>query len=119
MKDPVVIPFDDLSWIPHPSISGIEIKLFNNSAAFSPSDLMVAKVETGSVIPWHVHEEEAEIAYMLIGEGTLYYAETEAHDPAYEKHITAGKGLIIPPGTWHSLVNTGAEGVHILALHTR
>jgi mannose-6-phosphate isomerase-like protein (cupin superfamily) len=118
VKAPVTIDLDDIPWQPHPTIPGIDVRAFQNEADFSPTDILIARVAAGGEIPWHVHDSETEIAYVLQGTGRLYSAESEARDPAAESPMLSGQAVIIPPGLWHCVHNTGAEELIILALHT-
>lgn len=118
MSTPSLFDFEEISWSPHPTISGIEVKMFANEKSFSPNDILMAKVDPGGEIPWHVHERESEVGYTLQGKAVLYSAETEAREQAVETKVDAGEAFVIPPGTWHALVNTGQSDVLIFALHT-
>lgn len=113
-----IIDFSQEQWIPHPTIAGIESKLFKNAAAYAPSDVLLARVNIGGVIPWHVHPDESEVAYVLQGEGVLLTAESEQHESAQEQKVTSGSAMLIPPNLWHSLVNTGELEMILFALHT-
>jgi len=118
--EPVTVQLENIPWTPHPTIPGIEIRMFQNPEPFSPSDVLIARIEAGSKIPWHVHEQESEIAYILQGSATLYTAPAKPEDsPAVtESDFVEGVAGVIPPGLWHSVVNTGDATVLILALHT-
>jgi hypothetical protein len=67
VKAPVTIDLDDIPWQPHPTIPGIDVRAFQNEADFSPTDILIARVTAGGEIPWHVHDSETEIAYVLQG----------------------------------------------------
>jgi quercetin dioxygenase-like cupin family protein len=118
MPEPVLIDLEALAWTPHPTLAGVKVKLFKNEANFSPADVLIAQVEQGGEIPWHVHENDCEIAYLLKGEARLAYAETEAREETGSIELRSGAALIVPAQLWHTLKNTGPETVYILALHT-
>lgn len=119
-QKPVIIELDAIPWSSHPTILGIEIRMFQNKNSFSPSDIVIARIETRSEIPWHVHESESEIAYILQGTAKLYSAlANPAESPVItENDFTEGIASIIPPGLWHRVINTGDRTVLILAFHT-
>ena len=58
----------------------------------------------------HVHEIETETAYVLSGQGRLTVGDNE-------HMLVAGTGVTVPPGTPHSLTNTGDEPMELYALH--
>jgi mannose-6-phosphate isomerase-like protein (cupin superfamily) len=118
MQQPIAIDFAALPWQPHPTIPGIVVRVFQNQAAFAPTDMLIARVAAGGQIPWHVHPVDTEIAYVLQGAGVLYSAETEAHEPASETPMNPDSGVIIPPRLWHAVQNTSAEEMIIVAVHT-
>ena len=60
--------------------------------------MLIARVGVGGEIPWHVHNHASEIAYVLMRDGILKYAEGEAQDKAYAVLLRAGISLTIPPG---------------------
>lgn len=118
MLSPLTIDFDQLNWQPHPSIQGIEVKLLQNPMEFSPVDIMIARIVPGGEIPWHVHESNSEIAYVLQGEGTLYCAANKQQDTTTQTAMSAGSAVSIPPGLWHSVRNIGEAELIIFASHT-
>lgn len=118
MIAPISIDLERLDWQPHPTIPGIEIKLFQNEIGLSPVDVLIARVAAQSEIPWHVHATDSEIAYGLQGTGILYCALDEAHRTVSETSLTSGSAVIVPPGLWHAVRNTGDDDLLIFAAHT-
>lgn len=118
MDTPIRADLGQLDWQPHPTIPGIEIKLFQNEHDCSPVDVIVARVAKQGDIPWHVHPENAEIAYVMQGTGILLSAPDEAHETASETPMTPGSAVVVPPGLWHSVRNTGDGDMLIFASHT-
>ena len=116
---PLSADFDGIDWQPHPTLAGIEIKLLQNKAEFSPKDMMIARVAQSSEIPWHVHAADSEIAFVVRGTGILYSAANEAHELPSETPLSAGNAIAIPPGRWHCLKNVGNEDLLVFASHTR
>src|SRR5947207_14708444 len=68
------VNLEQIPWQPHPTIPGVLTKIFENRASPPYADVMLAQVAVGGAIPWHVHENASETAYVLQGEGTLIYA---------------------------------------------
>lgn len=115
MQKPKIISFSQLEWQPHPTIHGVDVKQVLTT---SPRDVVLAKVEPGNEIPWHVHEDTTEVAYMLQGRGLLRTSASESFEPFDEIEAIAGECMIIPVGLWHSLQNLTTETIEIFALHT-
>lgn len=108
------------AWQPHPTIAGIETKFFATHSDYIPvHDVLIAKVEAGQVIPWHVHSETCEVAYVMQGQGSILTALTEAHDPTTRHDLETGSAVIVPAGLWHSVINTGQDPLLLFALHTQ
>ena len=118
MQSPLSADFGTLDWQPHPTLAGIEIKLLPNKAGFSPKDLMVARVAASGEIPWHVHPNDSEIAYVVQGTGILLSAENEAHESFSETPMSLGNAVVVPPSVWHCVKNTGSGDLLLFASHT-
>jgi quercetin dioxygenase-like cupin family protein len=117
MSHLISLNLPEMTWLPHPTITGIETKLFQNAAPHSPVDVLLAKVATE--IPWHVHPETCEIAYLLQGRGKIYSASSATQEDMAESDWLAGHALIVPAGIWHAVKNLGTEPMVIFALHTK
>ena len=104
--------FDEaaLDWAPHPRFPTILIKALQSRAENEVASVTLVRVDVGGVIDLHVHDVETETAYVLAGEGRLTLGEDE-------QMLTTGTGITIPPGTPHSLTNTGTESLELYALH--
>ena len=87
---PLSAAFDTIDWQPHPTLAGIEIKLLQNKADFSPKDVMLARVAPLSEIPWHVHLADSEIAFVVRGTGVLYSALNEFSRGAFRDALLGG-----------------------------
>jgi mannose-6-phosphate isomerase-like protein (cupin superfamily) len=107
-----------LDWKAHPFVSGVMTKIFENQSTHPLADVLVAHVESGGEIPWHVHESASETAYVLVGEGVLKYAEPDKRDNPFEAPLKVGVALTIPGGWWHTVLNTGAMALELFAFHT-
>jgi mannose-6-phosphate isomerase-like protein (cupin superfamily) len=93
-------------------------KVFENQSTHPLADVLVAYIEPGGAIPWHVHEDASETAYVLIGEGVLKYAEPDKRDSPSEANLRVGVALTIPGGWWHTVLNTGTTPLELFAFHT-
>ncbi len=66
------------------------------------------RLEPGSSIGYHVHDGEEEVFYIISGSGTV--TEGESTSP-----VAAGDAVLTGGGGGHSIENTGAETLEILA----
>ena len=118
MQEPILIPFDEIDWAPHPTIPGVESRMFINEASFAPTDALLARLEPGREIPWHVHETDTEVVYTLQGRSLLLCAEHEGAEEVTRYESIPGRAVIIPPGLWHAVQNPYDETMIAFALHT-
>jgi len=110
------LDFPKMDWAAHPTVAGVASKFFQNTADHAPVDTLIASVETE--IPWHVHENTCEVAYIIQGQGEIFCSSSPTFEDAAATELAAGQGLIIPAGLWHRVCNTGGEKLLIFALHT-
>jgi oxalate decarboxylase/phosphoglucose isomerase-like protein (cupin superfamily) len=118
MQEPTIIKFDELDWTRRPAFPGVEARIFTNEASFAPTDAMLARLEPGREIPWHVHETDTEVVYTLQGRSLLLCAEHEGAEEVIQYESLAGRATIIPPGLWHSVQNPFDETMIAFAIHT-
>ena len=118
MDHPRIQDLSVLDWQTHPVVTKVLTKVFENKATHPLADVLVAHVETGAEIPWHVHDDASETAYVLVGEGVLKYAEADKRDNPSQADLKVGVALTIPGGWWHSVLNTGATPLELFAFHT-
>jgi quercetin dioxygenase-like cupin family protein len=118
MQFPVSIDLEQIAWTPHPTIAGIQIKVFQNAADVRPTDVMVARVDAQGEIPWHVHATDMEIAYVLRGKGILHYTASQEREQVSQAPMNPGSAVIVPPGIWHSVKSSGEEDMLIFCTHT-
>ena len=110
---------EDLPWQPHPTIAGVLTKVFEGRAQNPSADALLAQVVPQGAIPWHVHEQASETAYLVAGKGTLLYAEDkEQMQTPLEAALTVGCAFTIRAGVWHSVLNRDAEPLILFAFHT-
>lgn len=73
--------------------------------------LAEATVRPGSTTRIHRHGQTEEIYYILAGEGMLLVNNEK-------QAIHAGDAILIPPGAWHSVTNTGRVSLVFLCCCT-
>ena len=71
--------------------------------------ILKAYLEKDSSIGMHRHEGSSETIYILSGEGKVLFEDTE-------EVLQAGDCHYCPEGKQHSLVNTGDEPLHFVAV---
>jgi mannose-6-phosphate isomerase-like protein (cupin superfamily) len=98
-------------WGRHELFPAIQIKVLESRATHPGASIMLVQLAVGGVIETHQHELETESALVLAGQGLL----TCGDDPI---PFIAGSGASIPPRTPHSLRNTGAVPLELVAIHT-
>ena len=88
--------------------SGGEFQIYVDPETFPQASASFAKfgLGVGGALPVHRHEKTEEIGYFLSGEGvvTVYENGSPKDIPVREGHV-----VYIPPGSWHTLKNTGQE----------
>ena len=67
----------------------------------------------GTVLPWHIHPDAHEIAYIL--EGTLTF-QREGEEP---KEIKAGEADYLPPNVVHRGMNKGDKPVKLFVVRIK
>jgi len=81
------------------------------SAALGAEQLCVFEQwsEPGTGAPRHLHPEDEELILVLTGFALL---EVDGK----EEELEAGDTVVLPPGIWHGLLNTGESTLHTLAV---
>lgn len=98
-------------WTPHRSYPGVFMRPVVGSEISSAVEVRIARIEPGAEIGLHTHPHSAETFYFLCGEGTL-----STKDRTFLCH--AGFCIHAPPGTQHSVRNTGTGELQLLAIFT-
>jgi len=110
------IDFEQIAWQAHPTLAGIMTRFTAVDVMGNPAiDSLIARVDVGGSIPWHIHEITCELAYVIAGQG-LYHERTPEGDQAHS--LQMGFALFIAPAIWHAIENTGSEPMLIFAVHT-
>jgi mannose-6-phosphate isomerase-like protein (cupin superfamily) len=118
MAEPRVQNLPLLEWQPHPTLQGVMTKVLENRATHGLADVLVAQVAPGGEIPWHVHENASETAYVLSGEGVIQYAPADDRDHPVTIDLKVAAVLTIPPTWWHRVYNSGETPLELFAFHT-
>jgi oxalate decarboxylase/phosphoglucose isomerase-like protein (cupin superfamily) len=118
MKEPHIVNLEQVEWKPHPTIPKVLTRVFENAASHPLADAFLGQVIGGGEIPWHVHEQASETAYVIQGHGVLLYALPENRDHPSQAEIKMGVALTVPPGWWHSVLNPGETPLILFAFHT-
>ena len=110
--------FEKAEWQIHPTLAGVKTKVQRNEGPFSPTDVLLASLDSKQDIPWHVHAKESELAYFLQGTGLLFTSHDEGKSIADTLEIFGGTAVMIPPGLWHMVRNIGGDTLVVFASHT-
>ena len=88
--------------------SGGEFHIYVDPVTFPEASASFAKfaLGVGGALPVHRHDKTEEIGYFLSGEGVVtVYEDGSAKDIP----VQAGHVVYVPPGSWHTIKNTGQE----------
>jgi mannose-6-phosphate isomerase-like protein (cupin superfamily) len=118
MDQPHFQDMNQVEWQAHPTLQGVMTKVFENHLHNPLVDVLIAKVAVSGEIPWHVHDQASETAFVLTGQGILKYAAPDQHDTVTEVPLHPGVALTIPSGWRHMVVNVGAIPLELFALHS-
>lgn len=113
---PQIYSFPQMAWQPHPTLDGVQSKRIETGV---PHDVLLAQVASQNEIPWHVHPEWVEVAYILNGQGLLRTSPHKTHEPYQEYAVKAGEVMVIPAGLWHCVINPHDTPMEIFAIHTQ
>jgi quercetin dioxygenase-like cupin family protein len=106
------------AWAPHPTLPGIGTRYTAHPSPELPiADLMVARVDAGQDVPWHVHDTNFELAHILEGEGQALESLAADRGVSHALDVRAGSTLLVPAGVWHAVRNTGEGALIIFIVH--
>lgn len=98
----------DLKWNEHPVFKGVFLKnILRAEQTDGGLSAHIVRLEPGSVLMEHIHEEQWELHEVISGEGTAKLA-------GKILNYTPGSMAVIPKGTTH-MVEAGNEGLVLLA----
>ena len=99
-----------MAWRPHPRFPPVITKSLETRESHPAASVTLVQVGAGGVVDTHTHDIETETAFVITGRGRLTFGDDE-------RMLEAGTGVTIPPGIPHSLRNTEAQPMEILAIH--
>jgi mannose-6-phosphate isomerase-like protein (cupin superfamily) len=118
MDKPHIQDMNRMEWQPHPTIQGVLTRVFENHVHNPLVDVLVGRVSVSGEIPWHVHDDASETAYVLTGQGILKYAASDQRDTVVEAPLYAGVAMTIPSRWWHMVLNVGVVPLELFAFHS-
>ncbi len=88
--------------------SGGEFQIYVDPVKFPEALASFAKFSlgVGGALPVHRHDKTEEIGYFLAGEGVVTVYENGSPK---EIPVRSGYVVYVPPGSWHTIQNTGKE----------
>jgi quercetin dioxygenase-like cupin family protein len=87
-----------IPWIPHPTAEGEQIKPFISQKEHSLCvTLMLVKIPAGKEVAEHIHPNQDDILYPLVGKGAMWV------DGAGKFSLEPGIVVRIPKGTKHKI----------------
>lgn len=89
--------------------SNIREILSPKNSGLKRQSLAEATVPPGGATAEHIHPEAEEIYFVLAGQAEMRVAEKTAN-------VRAGDAIVLPPGTRHQIVNTGATNLTFLCI---
>ena len=113
-----LVQLQDAPWRPHPTIAGVQTKVFEGREVNPLADAFLAQVAPNGEIPWHVHDQASETAYVLEGQGLLLYAPDAEHRQTQQAALVPGCVFTVRTGVWHSVKNRETEPLVLFACHT-
>lgn len=95
--------------VPFTTVDGSTIRslLDRSNAPVELQSLAEATIDVGAATTRHHHRESEEIYYLVEGRGRM---ELDGET----REVAAGDAILIPPGAWHRIENTGAGPLRLL-----
>jgi mannose-6-phosphate isomerase-like protein (cupin superfamily) len=87
--------------------STIRSLLDRTTAPVQLQSLAEATIEPGGATVRHLHRDSEEIYYLVQGQADMELDGRHAR-------VAAGDAVLIPPGSWHRIENTGAGPLRLL-----
>jgi mannose-6-phosphate isomerase-like protein (cupin superfamily) len=101
----ILFTTDSLAWVPHPTVSDVQIKKIVTMEVFgqeSPSIIMV-RIPVGVVVPDHIHGNSEDILFILSGSATMWI------DGVGEVPLRKGSVIRVPRNTNHRIFDVTEE----------
>jgi len=91
---------DSISWVPHPTASGVQIKpMISHKEHGLNVTCMLVHVPAGKEVPEHIHNKQDDILYPLKGKATMWVEETG------EFSLEPGVIVRVPTRMKHKITN--------------
>jgi quercetin dioxygenase-like cupin family protein len=95
---------DNISWIPHPTASGVRIKpMISQKEHGLDVTCMLVNIPVGKEVPEHIHDDQDDIIYPLQGKATIWV------DGSGTFSLEPGVIVKVPKGIKHKVYNTTEE----------
>jgi len=102
----VVIKEKEITWKPHPTAKGVEIKvLLSKKEHGTDITLMLVKGRKGAEVPEHVHENADDIIYPISGKFKMWVEGTG------EIEVEKGRIIRVPKGVKHKVYGVDEDYV--------
>ncbi len=89
---------NNISWIPHPTITGIKIKsMISHKEHGLDVTCILVDIPAGKDVPEHIHETQDDILYPLQGRGVMWV------DGDGDFALEPGLIIRVPKGTKHKI----------------
>lgn len=105
----MIIDFNSMEAASIPNFKGGEKELNVKMFFDGTNRIMNATLQPGASIGMHTHETSSEIIFIICGYGTVI-------ENGESVQVSAGQCHYCPKGHTHSLINTGSEPLHFLAV---
>jgi quercetin dioxygenase-like cupin family protein len=106
-----IIDHQDIPWEPHPRYPSVEFKALVKGADNTFVSVGLVRFPPGGIIGIHIHPNEIETIYGLVGEGVFTLQDEEMP-------FSAGQIVSVPIGMEHGLRNESDDDLEILTIFT-
>lgn len=111
MEGKAIYPTDG-EWVPHRNYSGVSVRNLLTHQDDPVMRVAVVHLQPGAEITLHTHEQEAEMFYVISGNGVCTMGNQEMPFPA-------GACGYAPAGIPHGLANAGESLLELLTVFTK
>lgn len=95
---------DSISWIPHPTASGVRIKpMISRKEQGLDVTCMLVNIPVGKEVPEHIHDDQDDIIYPLQGKATIWV------DGSGTFSLEPGVIVRVPKGIKHKVYDITEE----------
>ena len=111
MTEAHIFDAPSMDWAEDTRFPGIRVKILESRTSHPTTSVVLVQLGVGVAIGTHTHPIETETAYVLAGQGALMVRDDEFT-------LDVGMGVTVPPGTPHSLRNSGDVPLELIAMHS-